>query len=189
MKIDQQMSPVFLLFPTQSQKSNLIETVRLFNSGCQFVRDTSLELNTLNKIAIQPSVYRWLRSEYNLSAQMSVRAIAVGVELAKEYVRSYSPHWRNRVSRATGRPEGNLPPVADDAPMPIDDLTASFPNPFYASIRTIIQREKISMMFCGYGEREDNWPFALLIRDTRQPDGEVFWVHLPPPIRHVSNGS
>lgn len=174
------LSPIFLLLPTSSQKDDLRLTLACFNRGSQYVRDAALELDLLNKVAIQPHVYNRLRTEFRLPSQIAVRAISNGVELAKSYVLSYSPQWRNRKNRLVGRPDENIPAVSEHAPMQMDDLIVSYPNPFYTSIRTIIQRDQIAMRFCEYAKREDNAPFSVLHCDNRCSTGEVFWVHLPP---------
>lgn len=173
-------APIFLLLPTPGQKDDLKLTLECFNKGSQYVRDKALELNVLNKVALQPHVYSHLRTEFGLPSQVAVRAISNGVEIAKNYTLSYAAHWRNRQNRIAGRPDENLGAVSEHAPMPMDDFIISYPNPFHASVRTLKHRIEIQMRFCEYEDRNDDLPFTLLHYDNRWSAGEVLWVHLPP---------
>ena len=74
---------VIKLEPAQEQYKSLRRTVEAFNLGCQYAADVAYEKRLANKIALQPFVYGTLRSEFGLSSQMAIRAIAKAVEAYK----------------------------------------------------------------------------------------------------------
>ncbi len=74
---------VVKLEPSQEQYQALLKTVEAFNRGCQYAADVAYEKRLANKIALQPFVYGTLRSEFGLSSQMAIRAIAKAVEAYK----------------------------------------------------------------------------------------------------------
>jgi len=74
---------VIKLEPSQEQYHALLKTVEAFNRGCQYAADVAYEKRLANKIALQPFVYGTLRSEFGLSSQMAIRAIAKAVEAYK----------------------------------------------------------------------------------------------------------
>lgn len=74
---------VIKLEPSQEQYQALLKTVEAFNRGCQYAADVAYEKRLANKIALQPFVYGMLRSEFGLSSQMAIRAIAKAVEAYK----------------------------------------------------------------------------------------------------------
>ncbi len=74
---------VIKLEPSQEQYQALLKTVEAFNRGCQYAADIAYEKRLANKIALQPFVYGTLRSEFGLSSQMAIRAIAKAVEAYK----------------------------------------------------------------------------------------------------------
>ena len=74
---------VIKLEPSQAQYQSLLKTVEAFNRGCQYAADVAFAKRLANKIALQPFVYGILRSEFGLSSQMAIRAIAKAVEAYK----------------------------------------------------------------------------------------------------------
>jgi putative transposase len=74
---------VIKLEPSQPQYQVMLNTVEAFNRGCQYAADVAYEKRLANKIALQPFVYGTLRSEFGLSSQMAIRAIAKAVEAYK----------------------------------------------------------------------------------------------------------
>jgi putative transposase len=74
---------VIKLEPSHQQYQALLKTVEAFNRGCQYAADVAYEKRLANKIALQPFVYGTLRSEFGLSSQMAIRAIAKVVEAYK----------------------------------------------------------------------------------------------------------
>jgi len=86
---------VIKLEPSQEQQKALLATVEAFNRGCQYAADVAYEKRLANKIALQPFVYGTLRSEFGLSSQMAIRAIAKAVEAYKRDRRihvKFDPH-------------------------------------------------------------------------------------------------
>jgi putative transposase len=74
---------VIKLEPSDAQYQALLKTVEAFNLGCQYAADVAYEKRLANKIALQPFIYGTLRSEFGLSSQMAIRAIAKAVEAYK----------------------------------------------------------------------------------------------------------
>lgn len=74
---------VIKLEPSEAQYHALLKTLEAFNRGCQYAADVAYEKRLANKIALQPFVYSTLRSEFGLSSQMAIRAIAKAVEAYK----------------------------------------------------------------------------------------------------------
>ena len=74
---------VIKLEPSQEQYQALLKTVEAFNRGSQYAANVAYEKRLANKIALQPFVYATLRSEFGLSSQMAIRAIAKAVEAYK----------------------------------------------------------------------------------------------------------
>jgi putative transposase len=74
---------VIKLEPSQEQYQALLKTVEAFNRGCQYAADVAYEKRLANKVALQPFVYGTLRSEFGLSSQTAIRAIAKAVEAYK----------------------------------------------------------------------------------------------------------
>jgi len=86
---------VIKLEPSQEQQKALLATVEAFNRGCQYAADVAYEKRLANKIALQPFVYGTLCSEFGLSSQMAIRAIAKAVEAYKRDRRihvKFDPH-------------------------------------------------------------------------------------------------
>ena len=67
--------------PEQAQA--LRKTMHQFNAACNDIAKTAFELRCANKIELQKTVYYRVREQYNLSAQMAVRAISKTVEAYK----------------------------------------------------------------------------------------------------------
>lgn len=68
---------------TPEQAVALHNTMHQFNSACNDIAKTAFELRLANKIELQKTVYYRIREQYNLSAQMAVRAISKTVEAYK----------------------------------------------------------------------------------------------------------
>lgn len=71
------------LEPSPEQFKALLETMEAFNRACQYAADVAYEKRLANKIALQPWVYGKLRSEFGMSSQMAIRAIAEAVNAYK----------------------------------------------------------------------------------------------------------
>src|SRR5512143_3571155 len=68
---------------TPEQAEALHKTMHQFNAACNDIAKTAFELRLANKIELQKTVYYRIREQYNLSAQMTVRAISKAVEAYK----------------------------------------------------------------------------------------------------------
>jgi len=68
---------------TPEQAQALHETMHQFNAACNDIAKTAFKLHLANKIELQKTVYYRIREQYNLSAQMAVRAISKTVEAYK----------------------------------------------------------------------------------------------------------
>jgi IS605 OrfB family transposase len=64
------------LAPTPEQFKLLKETMDAFNQACNSVAETAFETKTFNNWGLHHLVYRRIRKEFKLSAQMAVRAIS-----------------------------------------------------------------------------------------------------------------
>lgn len=64
------------LLPTPEQSVAMDATLRAFARACNRTAESCRELNTSNKYTIQQSVYATLRTEFGLSANLAIRAIA-----------------------------------------------------------------------------------------------------------------
>lgn len=64
------------LFPDKEQAEMLKETLKAFNAACSWLAEKAFEINCANKVQLQQLFYYELKEKFNLSAQMTVRAIA-----------------------------------------------------------------------------------------------------------------
>jgi IS605 OrfB family transposase len=81
------------LAPSPEQYSALLETMRTFNAACNDIAQTAFEHQTANKFALQKLVYADIRTRYNLSSQMTIRAISKVVDTYKRD-KSIKPTFR-----------------------------------------------------------------------------------------------
>ena len=71
------------LLPNNEQKQQLLATMERFNEACDMVSVDAFACRCFNKFAIQAKLYRRIREEYRLSAQLAVRCISKVVESYK----------------------------------------------------------------------------------------------------------
>lgn len=71
------------LIPDQEQIKILKETLERFNQGCSWLATKAFEIKCANKIELQKLFYHEIRSEFGLSAQMTIRLISQVVEAYK----------------------------------------------------------------------------------------------------------
>ncbi|HEY9152053.1 MAG TPA: transposase [Anaerolineales bacterium] len=64
------------LLPTLEQVDALRKTLERANAACQFVSDTAWETKTFRQYDLHHKCYQAIREQFNLSAQVTVRAIA-----------------------------------------------------------------------------------------------------------------
>ena len=74
---------VVKLIPTSEQHFSLLQTLERFNAACNWIASVAFQHRCPNKVALQKLVYYEARSEFGLSAQMAIRAIAKVVEAYK----------------------------------------------------------------------------------------------------------
>ncbi|MDD4280954.1 MAG: transposase, partial [Candidatus Methanofastidiosa archaeon] len=54
----------------------LLKTMEAFNKACNYISDFAWNAKIFGKIRLQQNLYYKVREQFNLSAQMTVRAIA-----------------------------------------------------------------------------------------------------------------
>lgn len=84
-----QTTLVVKLLPTPEQNAALLEAMERFNAACNHVADIAFQQRMANKYQLQKIVYREIREQFKLSAQMAVRAVGKVVEV---YKRDKSQH-------------------------------------------------------------------------------------------------
>lgn len=71
------------ILPTHKQKNLLRRTMVRFNEACNYIADIAFAARCANKINLQKIVYYDAREKFQLSAQLTIRAIAKVVEAYK----------------------------------------------------------------------------------------------------------
>ena len=84
---------VLKLAPTPEQHTALLETLHTFNDACNYAAEIATTTRTSNKFELQKLVYAPLRIQYNLPAQMAIRAISKTIE-AYQRDKSSQPHFK-----------------------------------------------------------------------------------------------
>lgn len=125
------------LEPTEQQSQALRLTMEAFNRGCDYVASVAFQKRLANKIALQPFVYGPLRSEFGLSSQMAIRAIAKAIEAYKEVKK------RDKSIQPTFDPHGAM--VYDHHIMSFRDLS-------HVSLLTLSGRELLPLRYGAYQE-------------------------------------
>jgi putative transposase len=83
------------LTPTPDQHAALQRTLEQANAACNYISQVAWETRTFKKYDLQKLVYRDVRDQFDLSAQMTVRMLAkVGdaYKLDKQTQRTFKPH-------------------------------------------------------------------------------------------------
>lgn len=106
------------LLPTVEQSDALLDTMRRFNEAATFAARAGFDAGVFSKPSIQKLCYRELRSRFDLSAQMAIRAIAKAAEAFA----------RDRTICPVFRPEGA---------MTYDERILSFKDCHKVSILTV----------------------------------------------------
>jgi len=83
---------------TEEQHQALLETMHQFNKACNYIASIAFEVGTANKIKLQKVVYYDVRDKFELSAQLTIRAIAKACEALK----------RDRTIKPEFRPDGAI---------------------------------------------------------------------------------
>ncbi len=63
------------LLTTEEQKASLIKTMEVFNEACNFVSKIAFEVKKFGHVDLHHLCYRYVRENFKLSAQLTVRAI------------------------------------------------------------------------------------------------------------------
>ena len=71
------------LIPSEDQHKSLLDTMKRFNSACNYISEIAFDLKCANKIKLQKLVYYDVREKFKLSAQLTIRAISKVVEAYK----------------------------------------------------------------------------------------------------------
>lgn len=82
------------LAPSAEQYTALLQTMKGFNEACNAIAEVAFQLGTANKIRLQKAIYRDIREEFRLSAQLTIRAISKVAEAYKRD-RSIKPFFKD----------------------------------------------------------------------------------------------
>jgi putative transposase len=115
--------------PEQSEA--LLETMHQFNAACNYVAEIAFQMQTADKIKLQPFVYHDIREKYGISSQMAIRAISKTCEAYK----------RDTSIKPTFNPNGTL--VYDNRIMSWKGLDT-------VSLLTIRGRIIVPVKICDY---------------------------------------
>src|SRR5260370_3602809 len=119
------------LAPTPDQHASLLRTLEAFNAACNAIGAAAFRERCANKIELQKLVYYDIRGQFDLSAQMTIRAISKVSEAYKRD-KKVQPHFR---------PHGA---------MVYDERILSFPRIDLASLLTLDGRVEVPFRFGAY---------------------------------------
>ncbi|MCG8351724.1 MAG: transposase, partial [Chloroflexales bacterium] len=121
------------LHPTPNQANALTRTLKAANAACNHISAVAWATRTFGKFALQTLCYQDVRTQFGLSAQMTVRALAKVGDAYK----------RDQKTKRTFRPRASIA---------YDDRILSFALPDSSiSIWTLDGRQRIPF---GCGERQ-----------------------------------
>jgi len=83
------------LSPSEEQYQTLLETMERFNEACNYASNVAFETKTFGQFYIHRLIYHELRGRFQLSAQMTIRAVAQVSESYKadrKIQHSFNPH-------------------------------------------------------------------------------------------------
>ena len=86
------------LAPTVEQHAALLRTLETFNAACNAIAAVAFRERCANKLALQRLVYYDIREQFDLSSQMTIRAISKVSEAYK----------RDKKVQPTFRPHGAM---------------------------------------------------------------------------------
>ena len=116
------------LHPTKDQHLKLLRTMERFNEACNYVSEFAWRNKVFDKVTIQKNLYYDIRSQFELSAQMTVRLVG---KVSESYLADRSCYHEFKSHGAI---------IYDQRILTIKTLDA-------CSILTLEGREKISMSF------------------------------------------
>ena len=153
------------LVPTTEQFNKLVETMKRFNSACNFISQLVFDSKTYGQIGIHKICYYEVRERFGLSSQMAVRAIG---KVSESY----------KVNKKT------FHTFHDTGAMVYDQRILSFDGLEIASLLTLDGRVKVPMVLGDYhqgllyGKRvrgqadlilQDGVFYLLLVVDLPEP--------------------
>lgn len=121
------------LAPTHDQHAALLRTLEAFNAACNAIAEVAFAEHSASKIDLQKLVYYDIRQRFNLSAQMTIRAISKVAEAYKRDKR-IKPSFRLRGA------------------MVYDERICNFPTPDRVSLLTLDGRVEVPFRFGTYAE-------------------------------------
>jgi len=83
------------LAPTTEQHKALLETMEHFNEACNYASEQAFNTGTFGQFYLHKVIYRLLRKQFQLSAQMAIRAVAKVTESYKvdrKTLHLFKPH-------------------------------------------------------------------------------------------------
>jgi putative transposase len=83
------------LLPNATEATSLLATMERFNAACDAIAEVAHAKGCANKIELQKHVYHDIRARFDLSAQMTIRAVSKVVEVYKRDRRlqpKFRPH-------------------------------------------------------------------------------------------------
>jgi IS605 OrfB family transposase len=119
------------LNPTEKQKKDLLATMEQFNAACNYIAQVAYEKKIASKFKLQKLVYKTVKKEFKLSAQMTIRAIA-------------------KVCEAYCRDKKILPKFSLEGAIVYDDRIMSFVKGDKVSLWTIAGRQQIALVMADY---------------------------------------
>jgi putative transposase len=121
------------LAPTPEQHAKLLQTLERFNAACNAIAAVAFAEKCAGKLDLQKLVYYDVRRDFDLSSQMTIRAISKVSEAYKRD-KSIQPHFRPHSA------------------MVYDQRICSFPGPDRVSLLTLDGREVMPFRFGRYAE-------------------------------------
>ena len=137
------------LDPTPPDHARLLQTMERINAACSTIADVAFREKCASKVLLQRMLYRQVREQFGLSAQMAVRAIAKVVEAYK----------RDRTRKPTFRPRGAVP---------YDQRILSFKSLDAASILTLDGRAAVPIRLGDYLR-------AVLVKRPRRGQADLIY--------------
>jgi putative transposase len=157
------------LEPSPEQVKALLAVMEAFNAAANFVAALAFEKRISNKLVIQPLVYSEIRTRFNLSSQLAIRAIAKAIEAYK----------RDKTIQPTFKPHGAI--VYDERILAYKGLT-------HVSLMTLSGRETIPLRFGAYQEARlgrVKGQADLVYREGRFYLYATIEMPTPPPVEPV----
>jgi len=137
------------LDPSPADHTRLLQTMERVNAACSTIADVAFREKCVSKVLLQRMLYRQVREQFGLSAQMAVRAIAKVVEAYK----------RDRTKKPTFRSRGAVP---------YDQRILSFKSLDAASILTLDGRATVPIRLGDYQR-------AILVERPRRGQADLIY--------------